>query len=188
MKPHRWRGDNFTMPDIFSSSLPDNIMIDMVQAAAEGAKRQEGHKENTTERFFEDTAHENTIGVAAELAFAQWSGLPADLEVRPHGDGCKDFRFIAGPRVLSIDVKAAKLPVYLLLKTADAERAADILVLAGFDAGKISFLGWDHKTMMLVSPVREFGYGITSHFRHHSELRPMWQLQRLIKSGKPLTL
>lgn len=160
--------------------MNDLFTIDSNLAEKLGRERQDGHSENGTLRFFKDSAHEDILGIKAELAFQEFSGLNADLKVRPEGDGLKDFVFIVSHRRLTVDVKGARAPIFLLLKEKDAEKAADILVLAKVEGDEVWFLGWEHKSMMLISPKREFGYGIVSHYRHHSELRPMWQLADII--------
>tara|TARA_Y100000593_G_scaffold81279_1_gene152009 strand:+ start:4021 stop:4518 length:498 start_codon:yes stop_codon:yes gene_type:complete len=160
--------------------IADPVTIDFTQARTEGEARQRVHEVNGTPRFFKDSAYEDTLGVAAELAFAQWSGLDANMDVLPGGDGGQDFAFSLGGRTLSVDVKAAKKPFHLLLKKHEAARVADILVLSGVDGDKVWFLGWEHASLMRVSPARDFGYGIVNHYRHYSELRPMWQLKDLI--------
>ena len=35
---------------------------------------------------------------------------------------------------------------------------------------------------MVKCPTRDFGYGITSHRKHHTELRPMEELEHLIRN------
>jgi len=161
--------------------MVDSIKVSMSIAKWEGYVRQQAHSHNGTRRFFEDENTEDIIGVTAEIAFGKWSGLEPDLEVRPNGDGCKDFLIKVNGRKISIDIKAARKAFNLLLKQKDGLRSADILVLAKVDGDLVSFLGWEHKSMMLVSPVKDFGYGILNHYRSKDDLRPMRQLLDLIK-------
>jgi hypothetical protein len=151
-------------------------------ARKEGEKRQNVHTHNSTPRFYKnDPALEDTLGVMAEIAFAKWSNLNPDLSEKIHGDGCKDFEFQIKNRVLTIDIKAARKPFNLLLKEQDAKRSADILVLCGIDENAVKFMGWEHKSIMLIMPKKDFGYGYINYYRHSSQLRPMGQLKNLLE-------
>ena len=115
-------------------TIADGIYLVESSAAAElGAARQSAHAENGTERFYDDRNAEDARGVAGELALAAMLDCAADLGVYRDGDGGFDFEFQVGKRKLTLDVKAARKPVYRLVKAADANRCADILVLAGLD-------------------------------------------------------
>lgn len=160
------------------------MRVDIGAARKQGALRQSAHQNNSTVRFFDDPNAENVLGMAAEIAFARFSGLCENVELCEHGDGLVDFSFEVGGKRLTIDVKAARTPTYLFLKSKDAARAADILVLARVDGDEVWFLGWEHKSMMLVSPQKDFGYGIVNHYRHYSQLRPMLQLKELIDQSR----
>jgi hypothetical protein len=163
------------------TTMSDGVYVDLARVEVEGAKRQNAHAHNSTERLFADPYQENNLGVAAELAFAEWSGLQPDLAARPNGDGLKDFQFCIAGQTLTIDVKAARMPIYLLLKQSKARKASDILVLAGVDieAGRVWFMGWEHKRVMLISPLKTFGLHVC-HYRPNKELRPMRQLRNLL--------
>jgi len=164
--------------------MDDTVIIDERAARLEGEKRHAAHASSGTQRFYRDAAHEDTLGVTAELAFAKWAGLKADLEVKPHGDGGKDFEVNVGGRTITIDVKASRAPINLFLKERDVHHAADIFVLAKVEGDEVTFIGWEHLSMMLLSPKKDFGRGIVNHYRHHSMLRPMWQLMPILKPAK----
>ncbi len=121
------------------------------------------------------------MGIKAEVAFGQLVGLDPDYTLKPKGDGGIDFTTTLGGRTVTIDVKGARTPIYLFLKEKDAHQAADIMVLARVTGDEVWFLGWEHKSIMLAMPVRDFGYGIRNYFRHYSELRPIWQLVKLLR-------
>lgn len=148
-----------------------------------GRARQGAHVHNTTERFFKDETQENRVGVTVELAFSQLTGLSPNLETLPHGDGNIDFAFQVRGRTLTVDVKGAANPKYLFLKAACARQAADILVLAHVDGQDVTFIGWEHKSLMLLMPRRDFGYGIVNFYRPRKQLRPVYQLTELIQLG-----
>lgn len=127
-------------------------------------------------------------GVAVELAFIAKFHLPMEPAVLPVGvtDGGTDFVFDVGRRALRVDVKGALIPRYLLLKIERASYAADLLVLARIADPEsrpgyfvVTFLGWEHKSLMLLMPTRDFGAG-PSHYREACELRPMSQLVKLV--------
>lgn len=153
-------------------------------AKQQGVGRQEIHAKNTTERFYEDPTQENTTGALGEAAFSRVTGLPMNTEFKAEGDGGIDFVFHLRGRRITIDVKSALKPKYLLLKEG-TRKAADIFVLCGVSGRSSVFLGWEHKSIMLLMPVRDFGKGIRSHYRRPNALRPMWQLYELIKEGSP---
>jgi hypothetical protein len=144
-----------------------------------GALRQGAHPKGT-ERFFADPETEDRLGAKCELAFADMFGFEVDAEARPDGDGGIDFTLTTHRRDIVIDVKGARIAHNLLIKEKDIDKCADIIVL-GLVRDDVMFLGWEHKSIMQLMPVRDFGYGIKNYYRHHSELRPMWQLESLIK-------
>lgn len=162
--------------------MSDYVRIDPEQARIVGERRQMGHvsANNSSPRFYKDMFHEDVLGAKGEIAFATWSGLPADTVVRPYGDKGIDFRFTVGGRTLTVDVKAARTPFNLFVKEHEISRCADILVLARVEEDEVWFLGWEHKSMMLVAPRKDFGKDIVNYYRHYSELRPMWQLKKLL--------
>lgn len=162
------------------------IRIDRDDAERLGKARQQIHRNNSTERFFDDPNTEDICGVMGEMAFSVYSGLPVDTNLYEHGDGKKDFEFTLGGRKLSIDVKAARKPYNLLVKEKDAKDCADILILAGISGDDVSLIGWEHKSLMVLSPVKEFGYGIRNHYRGRKRLREMEQLKDLIVKGDEL--
>ena len=155
--------------------------VDPGMADALGRERRGAHDSDGGHQFFKDSAAEHIRGIKVELAFEAESGIEVDLSVLPGGDGLKDFVFEVGGKEISIDVKGATKPYNLFLKQKKAEGAADILVLAGIYGDEVEFVGWEHKSIMLLCPVRDAGYGILNHVRPASELRPMEQLKKLIE-------
>jgi len=143
-------------------------------------QRQAVHAKHTTPRLYDDPCRENEIGVIGERAFARAFGLQHDDRILAEGDGGCDFRVILGKRNVTIDVKTAARPVYLLVKTADIASGADLYVLAHLDRGAVSFVGWETRAIMALMPTAEFSPGIESHFRHREQLRPMGQLVDLM--------
>lgn len=173
----------------------DFIVVSKQEAKQMGRDRQMGHVKagNSSRRFTDDMFYEDTLGAAGELAFEKWSGLKADKRVLPNGDSHIDFTMTVKGRKLSIDVKTAKKPYHLLVKKHEVMASSDILVLAGEESEatgqniNVWFLGWEHKSMMQIMPCRDFGKGIDNFYRHYSELRPMWQLRKLLRLSKELT-
>jgi len=145
-----------------------------------GADRQACHEGHSTPRFYDDKNTEDVIGIKGELAFAEFSGLQPDLDIKPEGDNGVDFNFKVGSRCLTIDVKTARKPYNLLLKESEAKRCADIIVLAGIKENTVWFIGWEHKSLMLLMNRKTFGYKIMNYYRAASQLRTMDQLKNLI--------
>jgi hypothetical protein len=165
--------------------MQEFVHIDLEEAKKLGKARREVHKNHGSQRLYADPTTEDVVGISGEIAFAAFSGLQANLDILENGDGLVDFRFTYGGKELTIDVKGSRNPIHLLLKEKKAKKAADILVLASVDGDEVWFIGWEHKSLMLLSPVRDFGgYGIPAHYRHYAQLRPMWQLLDLIEQGR----
>ncbi len=151
------------------------------QAQELGARRNLAHDGIGSPRFFADPDEENRIGAAGEYAFARSFGLEVDPQSHPEGDGGSDFRVPIAQRVVRIDVKTCRKPVYLLVKKGDLSRGgADIYVLGHYDRDHVVFVGWETAGVMGLMPTADFGYGITSHYRPREELRPMAQLVNLL--------
>lgn len=138
--------------------------------------RQDAAGKNSTPRFFANELEEDTIGAAGEMAFARMCGLEHDTCGRPAGDGGIDFEVKV---TVTVDVKTARKPKYLLVKKQDIDRPVDIYVLAKYCEDKsVKFLGWTTRDVMRCQEVRDHGYGIESYTLHASQLRPMNRLLR----------
>jgi hypothetical protein len=172
-----------------SDCSPISIVVDPQHARKYAVGRRLAAGVNGTPRLTADPAYEDTMGIMGEIAFGQWSGLTANLVPRPSGDGGFDFSITVAKRTLTIDVKTSRKPLNLLLKCNSVSKCADILVFSHVLEMEVRFLGWEHKSMMLISPVDDFGYGFAMrcHYRHNTELRPMWQLKKLIERSKEET-
>lgn len=168
-------------PDADDSQSFSGILVNMAEAKALGEARQGAHVKNGSPRFFDDPNEEDTIGVVAELAFAQRFGLEVDRNLYENGDGQSDFKVVISNRLLTIDVKGARKPYNLLIKEKDINVCADIVVLARIEgSNNVSLLGWEHKSIMKLMPVKDFGFGIRNYYRHHTQLRSMSQLACLL--------
>ena len=84
------------------------------------------------------------------------------------------------------DVPSDGFPSYFYSQTLNDSGAGVIrpLGLAKVDGDLVEFLGWETRKTMLDMPVRDFGYGIRSHYRASSALRPMGQLITGIKKAR----
>lgn len=162
---------------------PNVYTVNLAKADALGSARRELHLGSATSRVA--SADCDVVGVAGELAFAQFSGLAPDLSTRPAGDSGVDFSFTVNGRLLTVDVKTARKPTFLFVKEADIERAAAVLVLARLEGDTVEFFGWEQRSTMAQAPVKDFGYGIRNHHLHHSKLRPMATLSALLARRTP---
>ena len=159
------------------------------RARVTGEAWAKGHEElgQRIQVYHEVDADSIAIGIAGVIVFAEKFGLTFDEDVRPFGDGGKDFTVKVNGEDLTIDVKTYMKPCNLLIKEADLHQCADVLVLAkytdfGEDCG-VEFLGWETRDVMRVMPRREFSsLGILNCYRHSSLLRPMWKLEKIIVS------
>jgi len=147
--------------------LDGNIVIDVdpdevmrIADTRRSAHKARGSRRGLTKNFEE-------IGVAGELAFEVWSGIPMDRKPRPRGDST-DF-WIANRR---IDIKCYTRPICLLVERAKANQ--DYYVLAGWRNEKeISLLGWADLETVLAAPYRDFGRGIVNYYIDAKNLAPM---------------
>lgn len=129
----------------------------------------------------DDPYHSDRIGVLGEVAFAKAYGFAIDPRPKPQGDGGVDFVFTINGRPITIDVKTALIPRYLLVQKQSMGQCADILVLQEFDRGVVRAIGWETRSVMAVMPTIVFNAGTPpAHFRAASELRPMGQLANLL--------
>jgi len=133
------------------------------------------HKNQKSHRKFSDNYE--LKGIIGEYCFAKKYNLPFDEKLRPSGDGRKDF--IVGK--FSLDVKTASIPNNLIVEK--DKRHAVILILAGIseDLREITFLGWELSAIMKYMPFKDFGYKVINHYLNKKDLRPMDQLEIIIK-------
>jgi hypothetical protein len=154
-----------------------HIPVDEAEVDAIAKARTAAHKGQKSGEFYckaDDAQHR---GVAGEMALAEWLGLPMDREIKPGGDGGRDFHVRINDRWVSLDVKCARLPFNLPVKVKDIERTADILVLAGHVPGLVTLYGWDTRDVVSWMKPHTLGDGTVLNFcRRRDVLRPMWQL------------
>lgn len=113
------------------------------------------------------------VGLMGELALSQLTGLAPDLAVKPGGDGGTDSHLYLR---YTVDVKTARKPYNLIHE--QGKSFADIFVLARYvnDATPAELLGWEWGARLMVAPVRDFGYGVMSHYIPAGMLRPIGEL------------
>jgi hypothetical protein len=152
---------------------------DEYQECVEIAKRRQNCRNGySRSNYYDDLYEENVVGVVGEMAFEKLTGLPMDRSVRPKGDGGIDFE-IDGH---TIDVKACRNPVFLLLKYKERNRCADILVSAKYDNERtIEFLGWQHRHTMFMMPKKRWWQDILAYYIPTDELHPMINLTEAIE-------
>ncbi len=152
-----------------------------------GKLRKDAHPHGTR-RLYDDPTLEDRIGVAGELAFAERYGLEVDKEARPEGDGHVDFWLKINGMNVSIDVKTARKPNWLLCKEWEIKKASDIFVLAHYKSDDdVDIIGWDTRFVMSLMEVQNWKpLNINVYPRHVSQLRPVSQLDKLIWSTSPL--
>jgi hypothetical protein len=109
------------------------------------------------------------VGLDGEAEFARTYHLPLDLERRPGGDKGIDF---VVPLRFTVDVKTARKADYLICE--QGKVCADIYVLAEYvDSKAAVLLGWEWGATLARAPVRDFGYGIISHYIPRCALKKM---------------
>jgi hypothetical protein len=156
------------------------ITIDPAAVRRIADTRRSAHKGRSSRRGL--TKNFEEIGVAGELAFEVWSGIPMDRKPRPRGDST-DF-LIANRR---IDIKCYTKPICLLVERAKANQ--DYYVLAGWENEKeISLLGWADLETVLAAPYRDFGRGIVNYYIYAENLASMDDLIDTVRRPEPPTI
>lgn len=154
-------------------------MLDLDYAAIKelADARHQQHKGKRSSRPL--TKDYEFVGLVAEFAFGDTYGLDVDTTLRPDGDDGYDFSTPIG----TIDVKAsAKPPKWLPVEFMKVK--ADIYVQAHVDlpTKTVTFLGWTYKEVVKEHPVVDkFRYGILSHWVPKKALKPMEELEELLK-------
>ena len=142
------------------------------------SEREELHKNHATSRpLSKDYEY---IGLKGEDKFAEEFGMDIDRELRPEGDGGKDFPSHLG----IVDVKTARKAYNLIVE--EKKVVSDIYVLAKYtdETDEVELLGWAYKNEVLEAPVRDFGYGIINHYIPKQELKHIQELKDIILNNK----
>jgi hypothetical protein len=125
------------------------------------------------------------VGVVGEVEFEERFsrfGFKVDESPRPEGDTGVDFTH---PAVGTIDVKTARKPVFLFVKEKDIDRVADVLVLARYEDGAVTFLGWERGSAMKDCPKRQFiENGPVNFHKRAEDLRNMVTLIAALEGWK----
>lgn len=125
--------------------------------------------------------HSDPKGIAGELAVSRAFGFSMDGAVnQPEGDGGVDFAFCLAGRIVTIDVKTASTPTYMLVLTEKIRQVADIVILCRIDIYGFAYLvGWEYGITLAGAPVRNCGGG-PSHFIPADRLRPVAELVQIL--------
>lgn len=142
---------------------------------ATAQQRHDLHKAHASSRPLSDGYED--VGVTGEFAFGAFCGLMPDVTARPAGDKGIDFRVLLR---FSVDVKTARRPGHLIHEA--GKPFADIFVLARYDddTQQAELLGWEWGAKLKLAPIKDFGYGVLSHYIPAGNLRPMAELDRYI--------
>jgi hypothetical protein len=110
------------------------------------------------------------VGLVGEAEFATTYDLPLNLRRLPGGDRGVDF---VVPLAFSVDVKCFRKAINLIQE--QDKVVADIYVLSEYsDIDRHArLLGWEYGSILARAPVKDFGYGIITHYIHRDYLRPM---------------
>ena len=139
--------------------------------------REEIHKDHASSRPL-SKGYER-LGLAGEYQFAKEFGFNVDEELRPEGDGGKDFPSGLG----SIDVKTARKAFNLIVEEDHVK--SDIYVLAQYfdETDRAKLLGWAYKKEVLAAPKKDFGYGVINHYIPKEKLYKMSTLKKKLSAG-----
>jgi len=137
-------------------------------------EREDVHKDHASSRpLSKDYEY---VGMVGEAQFAKEFNFKLDKELRPEGDGGKDFSCSLG----TIDVKTARKAFNLIVE--EGHVRADIHILAQYNENKetATLLGWAYKKEVLDAPKKDFGYGVINHYIPKNKLRSIESLKQKI--------
>lgn len=139
--------------------------------------RTEIHNEQSSQRIL--SKDHDKVGLSGEFAFGEFSGLWPDTRSLIGGDCGVDFTVAMW---FTVDVKTCRKPKYLIHE--QGKPFADIFVLAKFDddTGKSTLLGWEWGSKLRSAPVRDFGFGVISHYIPVGQLKSMDELKTRLTS------
>lgn len=147
----------------------------------EAIKRACLHSNHPSQRILGN--EHDLVGLAGEVAFADYMGLSLDLRRLPSGDGGKDFllSLLVQDAVQSFraDVKTARIPAHLLVEVGKCEPLT-IYVLAQYsDATQTArCLGWEWGLVLLRSKPKTMpGYSVVNYHVRRASLRAMDELR-----------
>lgn len=145
-------------------------LLDLLEIEAE--RRLELHANSPGRRPLSEDYE--LVGLVGEAEFATTYDLPLNLRRLPGGDRGIDFMV---PLAFSVDVKCFRKAINLIQE--EGKVVADIYVLAEYsDADRRArMLGWEYGSVLIRAPVKDFGYGIITHYIHRTCLRPMGDLE-----------
>jgi len=157
------------------------------QRVIEVADARDASHKNSDGCFTSNKKDSHRIGAAGEWIFAKWFNIPYDIAEHtehPEGDGGIDFTvYLTKHRYpLTIDVKTARNPYYLLVKDHLIGRGAQLLVLLAFDDATkaCSFVGFEWRRVMAQMPVRTFGHPQKNYYRPREKLHQWGELCALM--------
>jgi hypothetical protein len=163
----------------------DPAEADRIARLREAAFRRNPAGQDRTRKFISDSLHINRVGAMGELGVSKRFGVPMPDVVDGGGDGGVDFRVTFPRRVVTMDVKTREqLPTHYLMVPEDKinNGSAEILILCQqLDERRIRLLGWECKSILALEPPRDVGYKRLTYCRPVGELRPMFQLDYLLK-------
>jgi hypothetical protein len=141
----------------------------------------------------DDPNNTSVVGVSGEWLFAQEFHLPytfAQGALQVEGDDGIDFtlELRARPKPLTVDVKTARVPRWLIVQKEKLEGRAEIFVLCKYDEELgPKLIGWEWRSVMRKMPLRSISGGKAPsecHYREAGKLRPMAELHQIIDSYK----
>lgn len=122
------------------------------------------------------------MGLAGEQAFENEFGIKLDRTSRIDGDGGNDFSLPTIYGLFKVDVKAARKAYNLIVEQGKCFPFT-IYVLAKFCdiTGIAVLIGWEWGSVIMRTPVRDFGYGVMNHHIAKEKLRGIEELRMVIK-------
>lgn len=148
-------------------------MDERIQREAE--RRERSHAQHASNRNLAD-GKGCLKGLAGESVFADRYGLSLDLQPRPGGDAGRDFLLRTNIGTVTVDVKTAEIPRWLLVECSRC-KPRTIYVLAALDSLSAVLIGWEWGTTLMRTTPRDYGRrGIISYAIERRRLREMREL------------
>lgn len=149
-----------------------SAMTDLVRVECEA--RQRLHDGSPTRRALSDDYE--FVGLLGEATFAREFNQPLNWSRLKGGDGGIDFTL---PLRFTLDVKTFRKAGNLIQE--QNKVTADIYVLGQYCDGAeptVELIGWEWGSVLGAQPVKDFGYGIITHYIPRERLRSMSDLHR----------
>lgn len=168
------------MPEPYTVTVTDTALVQQI-----AAQREQHQTTDYKHRPFSEWRE--GIGAKGEAAFCQAFNQDGQQLLGTGSDGGVDIAFTShdGKR-LTVDVKTALYPKYLIVPVGEVTASLYVLAQARPDNWTVTFYGWATRQQVLAAPVDDggptgkFRHGLHNHYILAKDLRSMDGLAALL--------